>query len=93
MSLGDANSLYFTAGAGNETNDIFGKLTVAPVPEPSAWGAMLAAGLGILSLARRFSKRPRDDESRRSGKIDLRGAPVFSERRTWILTSSLRRTA
>jgi uncharacterized protein (TIGR03118 family) len=58
VSLGDANSLYFTAGANNETNGIFGKLTVAPVPEPSSWGAMLAAGLGILSLTRRFSKRP-----------------------------------
>jgi uncharacterized protein (TIGR03118 family) len=30
VSLGDANSLYFTAGPNNEYDGIFGKLTVAP---------------------------------------------------------------
>lgn len=32
VSLGDANSLYFTAGPNNEYDGLFGKLTVAPRP-------------------------------------------------------------
>jgi len=37
VSLGDANSLYFTAGPNNEFNGLFGKLTVAATaPKPLA---------------------------------------------------------
>ncbi len=32
VSLGDANSLYFTAGPDSEQDGLFGKITVAPEP-------------------------------------------------------------
>lgn len=49
-SLGEANSLYFTAGPDEERDGIFGKLTVAAVPEPESY-AMFLAGIGLLGLA------------------------------------------
>jgi uncharacterized protein (TIGR03118 family) len=35
VSLGDANSLYFTAGPNNEYDGVFGKITVAPISKIS----------------------------------------------------------
>jgi hypothetical protein len=52
-SLGDADSLYFTAGPNEERDGILGRLTVAPVPEPETY-AMMLAGLGLVGfMARR----------------------------------------
>nr|WP_295078129.1 TIGR03118 family protein [uncultured Roseateles sp.] len=47
VGLGDANSLYFTAGPNLEEDGILGKLTVSSVPEPSSYALMLG-GLGLL---------------------------------------------
>jgi uncharacterized protein (TIGR03118 family) len=47
VSLGDANSLYFTAGPNNEYDGLFGKLAVAP-PWPKA---LVAWTLFLLSAA------------------------------------------
>jgi len=61
-SLGDADSLYFTAGPDEERDGILGRLefAAAPVPEPETY-AMLIAGLGLVgAMARR----------RRSGMSD-----------------------
>lgn len=52
VHLGDAKSLYFTAGPDEERDGIFGKLTVAAVPEPESY-AMLLAGLGLIGLVSR----------------------------------------
>ncbi len=49
VSLGDANSLYFTAGPNAEQNGLFGKLT--ETPEPTT-GAMLALAVGFLGFRR-----------------------------------------
>src|SRR5262249_21032122 len=49
VSLGDANSLYFTAGPDSEQDCLLGKLTVAP--EPASLG--IFAGVGGLLLRRR----------------------------------------
>ncbi|WP_052494265.1 TIGR03118 family protein [Nitrosospira sp. NpAV] len=52
-SLGKADALYFAAGPRNETEGLFGKLEVAPIPEPETW-ALFAAGLVLLgSVTRR----------------------------------------
>lgn len=52
VHLGEATSLYFTAGPDEERDGIFGKLTVAAVPEPESY-AMLLAGLGLIGLVSR----------------------------------------
>lgn len=52
VHLGDAKSLYFTAGPNEERDGIFGKLTVSAVPEPESY-AMLLAGLGLIGLVSR----------------------------------------
>lgn len=52
FALGDANSLYFTAGPDEQRDGIFGKLTVSAVPEPESY-AMLLAGLGLIGLISR----------------------------------------
>jgi uncharacterized protein (TIGR03118 family) len=49
VSLGDANSLYFTAGPNYEQDGVFGRLTLAPEPGSGAL-ALLAA---IPAIARR----------------------------------------
>jgi uncharacterized protein (TIGR03118 family) len=46
VSLGDANSLYFTAGPNSEFDGLFGKLTVNPVPTDTP--VMPALGLLLL---------------------------------------------
>ena len=57
VHLGEASSLYFTAGPDEERDGIFGKLTLAPVPEPETH-AMFLAGLGVLGvMIRRRSRR------------------------------------
>lgn len=50
-SLGEADSLYFTAGPNEERDGIFGKLEVAAVPEPETY-AMMGAGLGLIAMLR-----------------------------------------
>jgi uncharacterized protein (TIGR03118 family) len=50
VSLGDANSLYFTAGPDLETGGVLGKITLAP--EPTSLG-MLAIGAASLLFRKR----------------------------------------
>ena len=61
VSLGDANSLYFTAGPNSEFDGLFGKLTLqspTDTPTMSAW-ALLAIGLILLGTAARcLGSRP-----------------------------------
>jgi uncharacterized protein (TIGR03118 family) len=47
---GAANTLYFSAGPGDESHGLFG--SVSPVPDPSTW-LLLASGLGVLGRLRR----------------------------------------
>ncbi len=49
-SLGDADSLYFTAGPNEEADGILGRLTVTPVPEAETY-AMMLSGLGLVGFA------------------------------------------
>jgi uncharacterized protein (TIGR03118 family) len=58
VTVGDTNTLIFSAGIDNETHGILGTLTV--VPEPS--GAALAAIVGIVLAGFR--------SGRRSSKLD-----------------------
>lgn len=57
-SLGDADSLYFTAGSLEESEGVLGRLNaLAPVPEPETY-AMMLAGLGLVAgIARRRRSR------------------------------------
>jgi uncharacterized protein (TIGR03118 family) len=50
----DVNSIYFTAGIGDEEHGLFAQLL--PVPEPSSW-AMMLLGFGALGLRFRRSAR------------------------------------
>ncbi len=52
----DPNSLYITAGIGDEEHGLFAQLV--PVPEPSTW-AMMLVGFGAIGLAFRGRRRPR----------------------------------
>ncbi len=58
-SLGDADSLYFTAGPDEERDGILGRLNVAaaPVPEAGSW-AMMLCGLGFVGLVAVRRKPP-----------------------------------
>ena len=54
VSLGDANSLYFTAGPNSEYNGLFGKLTVAPIPSDTPAmpvTALLALAVLLIGVA------------------------------------------
>jgi uncharacterized protein (TIGR03118 family) len=54
QSLGDANTLYFSAGPNSEYSGLFGKLTVSPpndTPTMSPWGlAILALLLTVVAM-------------------------------------------
>ena len=52
----DPNSLYITAGIGDEEHGLFAQLV--PVPEPSTW-AMMLVGFGAIGLAFRGRRRPK----------------------------------
>jgi uncharacterized protein (TIGR03118 family) len=52
----DPNSLYITAGIGDEEHGLFAQLL--PVPEPSTW-AMMLVGFGAIGLAFRGGRRRR----------------------------------
>jgi uncharacterized protein (TIGR03118 family) len=56
LSDGDANSLYFTAGPNSEFDGVFGRITVAAVPEPASFGAV---GLGLFCLVNRRRRSAR----------------------------------
>lgn len=62
VHLGDSNVLYFTAGPNEENDGIFGRLSVAAVPEPDSY-AMMLCGLGLVGFALR--KRQRLDMAKR----------------------------
>ena len=51
FSLGDANSLYFTAGPDLEQAGMFGRVTVA-VPEPASLSVLVAGGMMLLARRR-----------------------------------------
>jgi uncharacterized protein (TIGR03118 family) len=55
LSDGDSNSLYFTAGPNSEFDGIFGRITVASVPEPSSLGLLAVGGFAALRRRRRKS--------------------------------------
>ncbi|MGA2231408.1 MAG: TIGR03118 family protein [Tepidisphaeraceae bacterium] len=50
VSLGDANSLYFTAGPNNEFDGLVGKLTF--VPEPTSLGFIALGGVALMRRRR-----------------------------------------
>lgn len=52
---GDLDSIYFTAGIGDEEHGLFGEFEVAAIPEPASW-AMMLMGLGAVGLALRRRK-------------------------------------
>jgi uncharacterized protein (TIGR03118 family) len=52
VSLGDSNSLYFTAGPNSEFDGVFGRITVAAVPEPASMGLLVVAATGLLARRR-----------------------------------------
>lgn len=56
VALGDANSLYFTAGIQEEREGLFGKLSVSAVPEPQTWLAMV---FGLMWVAAKAGRRGR----------------------------------
>ena len=62
VSLGDANSLYFTAGPNNEYDGIFGKLTVAPAPvrpiRPFAFAGIFVAATALVFWKRQKKSIP-----------------------------------
>ena len=63
VSLGDANSLYFTAGPNSEYDGLFGKLTVSPptdTPAMPMWGLAILA-LGLVAAAIRYLPQLRVD--------------------------------
>jgi uncharacterized protein (TIGR03118 family) len=53
----DPNSLYITAGIGDQEHGLFAQLR--PVPEPSTW-AMMLVGFGAMGLAFRRQAKPKD---------------------------------
>lgn len=57
VSLGDANSLYFTAGPNNEFDGLFGKLTVAPHRPVADFTLLIWAVILVLGVAWALLKR------------------------------------
>jgi uncharacterized protein (TIGR03118 family) len=55
-SGGSSNSIYFTAGIGDEEHGLFGEL--AGVPEPAGW-SMMVAGFAAIGGTMRARRRPR----------------------------------
>ena len=55
ISVGDTNTLIFSAGIDNGTHGILGTLTV--VPEPSSLAVALVAGAALLRMPRRCHRR------------------------------------
>jgi uncharacterized protein (TIGR03118 family) len=51
VSLGDANSLYYTAGPNSEQDGEFGRLSLTAVPEPGMFSLILLSG-GIFGCRR-----------------------------------------
>lgn len=56
-SLGRADALYFAAGPHDETEGLFGRLEVAPVPEPETWAPFVA---GLILLGTVTGRRARN---------------------------------
>jgi uncharacterized protein (TIGR03118 family) len=54
VSLGDANSLFFTAGPNTEFDGLLGKITVATLPEPASLGVVGLVVTGVLGRRRRI---------------------------------------
>ncbi|HEY4330110.1 MAG TPA: TIGR03118 family protein [Phycisphaerae bacterium] len=52
VSLGDANTLYYTAGPNGEQDGLLGKVTVA-VPEPASMSLLFAGSILLLARRRR----------------------------------------
>jgi uncharacterized protein (TIGR03118 family) len=55
---GDAGSLYFAAGIGDEEHGLFGRFdaAAAAVPDPASW-AMMTIGMGLIGAAVRRRRR------------------------------------
>ena len=58
VSLGDANTLYYTAGPDGEQDGVFGKVTQA-VPEPSSLGLLAFGIIALAARPRRGNSPPR----------------------------------
>lgn len=54
---GSQDSLYFTAGIGDEEHSLLGRFDVGAIPEPASW-AMMTIGMGLIGgMTRRVRQR------------------------------------